>query len=235
MIISTHIPKTAGMAFREVLKKIFGKNIFFDYGTQFEFTDPYRKGPKEHIYTFKKNTKMILRGHSKLRLEDRCIHGHFSADKYDQIFPNSKKIIWVRDPLERIASQYHYWHRHPDKASYICNYLLKNKLSLVDFANLDAIKNYQTKFLGKSSIESFAFIGVQEHFNLSLSLMLDSLDLDINIDNLSLDINSNPKKATNDKYNIPNEVASKIQEMNQADYELYNTAVKNLDTLTNNK
>jgi hypothetical protein len=229
MIISVHIPKTAGMAFRETLNNIFGKDIFYDYGTQFSFTEPYSNSAREIFHLTKKKSKIFFRGHSGLRLSDKCIHGHFVSDKYDKLFPGSKKIVWLRDPVQRVASHYYYWLRRPDRSSVVCNYLLKNKLSLVDFANLDVMKNYQTRFLGSNSLDSFSCVGIQEHFDHSLDLMLNCLGAKSESKYVDSKINHNPNKDVSKSYDISATDASLIQEINYSDFSLYNLAVANLD------
>ena len=232
MIISVHVPKTAGIAFRTVLKHIYNDNIYFDYETNYAFTDPYKDSLKESFFKFFGQTKMFLKGHYSLRLTDRCIHGHFASDKYDLIFPGSKKVTWVRDPVERVVSHYYYWQRHPDRASYVCNALHREKYSLLEFASLDAIRNYQTKFLRGQSVDEFSCIGIQEHFNESLKQMLQCLESNIDLNEIPLLKNKNPKKELNEFYKIPENERKIIKELNHIDYQLYNLA---LDKFHKNK
>ena len=228
MIISIHIPKTAGIAFRTALRAVFGDDIFLDYGTQFQFTDPYPKDLKAQYYHVKKLTKMRLRGHSTLRMTDKCIHGHFGGRKYDQIFPHGSKIVWVRDPVQRIASHYHYWQRHPDKASVVCNMLHEKDMSLLDFARLDVMRNYQSKFLQSSDLDDFLFVGVQEHFEKCLPLMMESIGVYIDTEVLDLNKNANPDQHGKGSYDLPVEIAREIRELNQLDTEFYEGSLKRL-------
>lgn len=225
MIISVHIPKTAGMAFRTVLQSIYGNNIYYDYETNYKFTDPFKNTPKEAFFKIYGQAKMFLRGHYSLKLDDKCIHGHFAADKYDYIFPGSKKITWVRDPVERVISQYYYWQRHPDRASFVCNALLREKYSLIDFASLDAIRNYQSKFLRGQSVDDFTCVGIQEYFDESMKQILKCLEVDMHLENQFLSKNKNPNKKVNQQYDIPANERRIIQELNSVDYEFYNSAV----------
>jgi hypothetical protein len=82
-IVSVHLPKTAGTTFRHMLQQAFPA-LTLDYG------EPHILAP--HI---------------------GCIHGHFFVEKYTGILPRARFIAWLRDPIERLVSQYHYWLRTP--------------------------------------------------------------------------------------------------------------------------
>ena len=88
-IISIHVPRTAGTAFKEVIRQVYSsEQIFFDY--------PHKGRIRNRMLT-------------KQKPEVKIIHGHFPAPKYNQKFPGAKKIIWLRSPIKRLVSFYFFW------------------------------------------------------------------------------------------------------------------------------
>ena len=65
--------------------------------------------------TFNKSVlKTLSRYYRELnKIDDsvKCIHGHFPAKKYLPFFVtrNIRFITWVRDPFDRMLSNYFYW------------------------------------------------------------------------------------------------------------------------------
>jgi Sulfotransferase domain len=88
-LISVHLPKTAGSTFGKViLPQIHPQNqILYDYDN------------------FPIN---ILIEQGKLRTETRVIHGHFPDQKYREYYPNTKMVIWLRNPINLLISAYYF-------------------------------------------------------------------------------------------------------------------------------
>jgi len=99
-----------------------------------------------------------------------CIHGHFFADAFDELFPARRLVTWVRHPVERVVSNYHHFLRSPDLRDDCCRALLEHNLSLRDFAGLDWMRNEATRYLAGKDVADFAFVGIAEHFLESLHL-----------------------------------------------------------------
>ncbi len=94
-LISLHIPKTGGRSVRRVLKNIYGdsldlrheKNEFFPDNKQ---TPPLDPGVPQHI---------------------RAIHAHLSIRQFMPIIEahRPRVITWVREPVERLISNYYFF------------------------------------------------------------------------------------------------------------------------------
>ncbi len=104
MWLVLHIPKTAGTSLRWSLENSFGKSgVIRDYGPNAKETSKVvqehlydgdeSKGPKTLITTMTNNKKRIL-------------IGHFHLQKYADFFEAQNIIVFVRDPLIRMCSEY---------------------------------------------------------------------------------------------------------------------------------
>jgi hypothetical protein len=98
------------------------------------------------------------------------IHGHFAAKKYIGKFPNALYVTWLRDPVERVASNYFYWQRTHIPGDLRWEQVIGQKMSLEQFARLDFASNLQQAFLFPLAVEEFDFIGITEEYDRSLEL-----------------------------------------------------------------
>lgn len=222
MYISVHIPKTAGSSFLRHLEQLFPKRVCYDYGNQYALSDPNSPTAKIYAHRAVKIARFRIRVRQHRKETDQCIHGHFRADKYDASFPNAQLITWVRDPVERVISQYYFWQRNPDLGHSICAHMLRNKLSLLEFASIDAMRNLQATYLGPKQIANFWFVGIQENFDDCIRSLYNQLGTDyaeIKIKNI------NPGKPLHAKYTVESEIRRKIADLNQADMAIYAAAV----------
>jgi hypothetical protein len=168
LIISVHIPKTGGTAFSEVLKTIAQEVFYMDYGSQiFSPTAVYRRGQLADQPFDSLADGELLAGRS-------VIHGHFRILKYLKRFPEASYVTWLRDPVERIASHYFFWQRSAHKHGFmndpLCNRVITGKMSLVEFAELDAVRNRQYEFLKPVGPDYCDFIGITEDYERSVRL-----------------------------------------------------------------
>jgi len=143
MLISVHVPKSAGTSFRQVLDALFGAQVWFNYGT---------------IFTREQARPELVPAGAKV------IHGHFLADAFDQVMPGRRLLTWVRHPVERVVSNYQHFLRSPDMRDDCCRALHERKLDLRGFADLDWMRNLTTRYLANKPVEAFEFIGIAERF-----------------------------------------------------------------------
>ena len=85
-IISVHVPKTGGTTFFQILSNAYGKESMFEDNLNVADSQVY--------------TPSDLPSHIKV------IHGHFCLDKYNGVFPTAKRVIWLRNPILRLISNY---------------------------------------------------------------------------------------------------------------------------------
>lgn len=154
-LISIHIPKTAGTSFYAILQDIYGANLSISYK--------------------RKDIKAIneegLLFHQSLSPTLLAIHGHFTYQEIAKIHhkDNPKLICWLRDPLERLHSNFRFFKRtssnkekHPEK--YQKNRMRLNE-SFESYASRPGTQNKVSQFIGGVPLSAFDFIGFQETFS----------------------------------------------------------------------
>lgn len=161
MLISVHIPKTAGTAFRTILSAHFGERLYLDYTER-----PLAPG-----FRWRRLRQRLKPGRVAAGFESAfdCVHGHFVADKYDAADRPVRCVAWLRDPVERMISHYSYWKRVPDLRNPDCRMLIERNLSIEDFAALPRMRNVMTRFFGGKKPEDFFFLGTVETMAESLA------------------------------------------------------------------
>jgi len=215
-MVSIHIPKSGGVNFGEHLDHIYGENnVVHDYN----HTD--RPG-----YTSEPIDKNVMK---RLRDTDSqlIIHGHFFMSKYANI-PNVKRIVWFRNPVERLCSHYYFWMKLEDKEHHNWGLLHKKGLSLLDFAKIKEIRNYYTMFLDGVRISAFDFVGSADSYSDSLDLFYEMFAPDKYI----LDIHRNKNSGKSEElYPLSNKLRRKLESINREDMFLYEKALKRYERL----
>ena len=141
-IISVHIPKTAGSAFTRVLLKVYGpEGVFLDY--------PYDKNYQRQF--MKKRDANV-----------KVIHGHFRVGKYKHKFPDSKRIIWLREPVNFLISYYCFVKVYRRTEFY--NLLQNKNLSFLEFTEIPKAQNIMSFYMKNMKLKDFYFVGIQDFF-----------------------------------------------------------------------
>ena len=108
--------------------------------------------------------------------EARVIHGHFRyahlLEKYE-LDRNIPVITWLRDPVERVISNYFYLHKVLHEAMELVNapldVLNRMERSLIEYAQLSLNCNRMSKFLKDLDLSELRFVGIVEHMEEDLS------------------------------------------------------------------
>lgn len=156
VLISLHIPKAAGTSFSEFLIAHFKDRLLMDYKHLPEHISPLKiraiTGYHYAINAFRRRSKI------------KCIHGHFLAAKYLSV-RRAKFITWMRDPVERLASHYHYWKRiYTPESLPLHRRVIEEDWSLERFCLGPEIRNLYSLFLWRFPLDRFDFIGFTEYF-----------------------------------------------------------------------
>lgn len=219
MIISVHIPKTAGSSFGLVLKTIYGKDLFLDYGNQFAV-----QNNNKSRFSIIRDIIGFSFSENKLNEQTRCIHGHFRANKYENQFEELKYIAWIRHPVKRVISHYYHFKNNPNVNNPISTIIKKNDLSLAEFASMDNMYNLQCRYLGNIAIENYYFIGIQDYYERFLLRYFSLIKMKYVKKN---PINVNLAKKIDLEYKIDKTVWEYIAGLNKEDFKVYNAVVKN--------
>jgi hypothetical protein len=167
-VVFLHIFKTGGMSFGQIVRRQFprGAVVKIDAATVDEFEDKWRELPEA------------------LRARVRCLEGHvpFGVDRV--LAEPAVYATFLRDPVERFTSAYHFLLRRPDIA--VHRTLVQKRMSLEDFAagpEGDDQHDLQTRMIAgdgpaadllpraQRNIEGrFALVGLVERFDESTLL-----------------------------------------------------------------
>lgn len=191
-IISCHIPKTAGTSFLQSLELEYGRvAYYYDWGN------------------------IPLKS-----LISPVIHGHFNPKSLFYTFPNSFKIIWFREPVERIISYYFFWkfaNLNTNDKTYI-RFKYENP-TLLEFAKWPEIKfELSKKYLKGIDLNEFDFIGLQETYDKDIIKLTKKLNWSKN------HIQLNPKNYSKKKKLVNSGTKKKLREILMEEYEIFNQA-----------
>ena len=128
------MPKTGGETFRDILEAMSDGHLQRDYGDRPLAPPSIRQRIR------------LATARPHLDPGTRVVHGHFIATKYWRRYPDARYMAWFREPVERLASHYHYWKRKPDHKNPTCQKLLSEDLSLEAFAALPEMRDVQARY-----------------------------------------------------------------------------------------
>jgi hypothetical protein len=148
----------------------------------------------------------------------RCIIGHFPATKYAVAYPHARLGIWLREPVQRVVSHYHYFCRQLDSGDRVVAGLEARPMPLEEFIVQPAMRNVQAKVLRGRPLADFAFVGITEEYDLGLRLFARVFGCPEPAD--SPQINRNPERQARG-YALDSEMDILIRAHNRADLDLY--------------
>lgn len=216
LIVSVHIPKTGGSTFRALLSEVAGSNLILDY----EDRPIWEAYPIRRIKNMPLDQKRFLQIERKLREGKKVVvHGHFLISKYTSVFPEAKRVVWLRDPVERLVSHYHYWKREPNMENKVCRRLINENLTLREFAQQPILRNIMTYFLDQQNIEGFDFIGITEKYSECLEHFKKRFG--IPIAQKGIRIFKNPTRKVGERYLLSSSEREKIRLLNFEDFQLF--------------
>ena len=108
MLISVHLPKTAGTSFERSLRQHFGTQLERRYADKPLHHHPLRRNLRA--------AREGLCGRHKQEASPACVHGHFLPLSYRHLARRAdvRFVTWLREPIDRLLSHYHYWRRAAD-------------------------------------------------------------------------------------------------------------------------
>jgi hypothetical protein len=210
-LVSVHIPKTAGTSFRNILKSVYGDQRVI----RLDIDLTYGK--------LKINEKLF--NNKSFNKKWQVIHGHFSPNTLNNsilISPETPYITWLRDPVERVMSNYYYLEKRLkeelNEEAKDLDILAKMQRTLIEYARAEKNRNRMSKFLDGKPLEDFLFVGLTEHFSEDL-VDLSSLLGWANFKEFKYNVTD---KRVN---NVSEDVKEEIKQLNIKDVELYQKAI----------
>jgi len=214
LLISIHLPKTAGASFRKSLKEHFGEGLRLDYLDRPINTPPLRR----HWHVIKKCIRNRLTNY-----QAECVHGHFLPLKY-ALCRNAKFVAWLRDPLERLGSHYYFWLRNYDLQPFqplLHRRVVEEQWSFERFCLAPELRNLYCQFFWGFSPKRLDFIGIVEQYEFDLAyfsqyFLNEPLNKHV--------VNTNPDSISSSYFEDPG-FKLKVQQYHQNDVDLYKWAL----------
>lgn len=202
MLVSVHIPKTGGVTLiRSVLRPAFGERLLLDYGDK-----PLARPAAE-----RNEAARAFEPDPTLPDEYDCAHGHFLAVKYVSERVPCKFACWFRDPVQRMASRFHYGKR-------IARGLVTPQMTLAEFAQIEKFHDTYAQYLWGFDLAQFDFIGITEDYANSVRTFARQFGLP---EQPLANVNVNPAKGSADQYEIDKDTRDLILRTNLEDVDIY--------------
>ena len=159
-LISLHLPKSAGTSFLAALQAHFSEHLYRDYGNGVTVDSAHAR--------LRKAWQQALRIDEQGLGHFRCVHGHFVPFKYWLLHSRQPLtfVTWLRDPVERVVSHYHFWMRsyEPGVSGAHHRRVVEENWSLERFCLGDEFRNLYAQYLCGFPLTAFRFVGITEHY-----------------------------------------------------------------------
>jgi hypothetical protein len=217
MLVSLHMPKTAGTSFAFALRRYFVDALVEDY-EMLPINRP--RGVRE--WEAVRTGIAVRRG---LKNGVSAIHGHFLPVKYAIALRGREVhyVTWLRDPVERLLSNYHFWRHNPRGASPaqpLRYRMLQEDWSLERFCLGPEFRNLYHQYLWGFPLGRFAFVGITERYEEDLDAFaarfLDGIAT-------ATHARTNPERDS-DRYRIEPSLRTRIERHHAKDMALYRRA-----------
>ena len=206
MLVSVHMPKTSGTAFRyNVLEPAFGKRLLLDYADR----------PLAHSTNERNQSAKAFRADEKLIACYDCIHGHFLAAKYLCENPSFKFATWFRDPVQRMISRYRHGKRTRGGG-------IGPHTTIEEFCEMERFQNTYAKYLWSFELDWFDFVGITGNYADSVKIFCRVFNLPGGTNAIH---NANPEKEVGLAYPINDSLRKRIVYLNQEDMDIYQRAL----------
>lgn len=216
MIISVHVPKTAGASFAKGLESRLGKRLLID------MAEDRPLGPSLYSWPSRWRGRIRVRSRvDELLGKYDAVHGHFMASKYFPLGDRAVFCIFFRDPTERILSQYRYALKSTSRHWY--GRYKATLLSPLQYASLPRHQRLYALMTSGLPLERFAFVGITEEYEASLTLFKAIFGIDV------------PYHRTNVNEEIPDKFSPQekaaLRTTQGANARIYNAARRRFDSL----
>jgi hypothetical protein len=218
-----HVPKTAGSSFSSELSALRPpyRNIHIDYHNR---SEPFADQLQRAVDTFIADAKHV---------RFRSASGHLELQHARQIsdaIPGCKLVTLVRDPVARIVSDYRYQRtgahppyrefiaKHPTLMSYVASRGAQDKM----FGYLSGDKTLSFEKGYRSILETFAFIGLVEHYPMCFNVFSRLLALD----EMPRQYRRRTDANADNRVELDRETIREIRRLNPHDCRLFNRIEK---------
>jgi hypothetical protein len=223
MLISCHIPKTAGVSFATALREAYGDRFLWDrsHATIGAAMWADKRIPPESVAVrwLDRYQRPPLRGIS-------CLHGHFPLRKFLPLAFNRNNVfvVWLREPLRWRISLYYYWKEaYPHPTNRLLNRVFDENWDLERFCLDRTYNNHQSLFLAWFPWYRINFIGVTDNYASDLTYLSQSiLHRELNLHNM----NQSRKPERLPQEDFGSQFFRRFESSNRLDYRNYRAALR---------
>lgn len=200
-----HIPKTAGTSFRLGAEQAFGKSrIVYDYGK----ASPETGKLTQALLYETKQPDFYAFGQACIKNDTAMVGGHVNAGRFVSLFGVDNALTFLREPLQRMASEYAHFARHYDY-----------KGSFHDFYSRPVMHNRQSKMIHGVDLEALGFVGLNERYSESLAVLNARYGIEVPARE-----DNRGKQRLDATHRISDEDTAELERLNQRDIALYRRA-----------
>ena len=213
MIISVHLPRTAGTNFGKVLTTHFRSRLLRDY-SDLPINTPQSERNRAAL-------QASLRNEESDFPDVECIHGHFLPIKYLLLVHKRrvKFVTWMRNPVERVISNYYYWKKtYTPRSTPLHRRVVEEEWSIERFCLGPEVRNLYWQILWGFPLDYFDFIGITEFYEDDIAYFGQHY----------LGAYTKAKRLnvrTNSAYQIDRSFRNEIEEFHDRDMDLYRKAL----------
>jgi hypothetical protein len=213
MIVSIHVPKTAGMSFRLRLQGAFGSRMMSDYADWIGLdTEEARLQRAAQLANLHARRDEIARDYD-------LVHGQFIADKYAGEFPQARFAAFFRDPCQQAVSHYRFLLRHPEIPHPWVRKFHEVRPSLPEL--IAALPDFQSMYLGSVGLDGLAMVGLTEQYERGVELFQAVFGCRLPPETARGNVNPH---RSGDAYPIEPDVRRAIELYREGDVDLYRRA-----------
>ena len=186
----------------------------------------YEQYGQAHVRHFERDECLALNRSGKkisevIDSEVRVIHGHFFYSEVKDIIKRDKPklVTFMRDPVKRVVSNYHWWmHTIEQDENHSERHRINEPLEL--YITRPEVRNKVAQFLEGSRLKNFTFIGFLE----SLERDVERLAQLLGWTNVELKHEKNSQGFKKETSTVDPQLQKSIARLNRKDIKLYNRA-----------
>lgn len=233
ILLAVHIPKTGGTTFKNILRQIY-KDRFIRV-----------RNKTGHNQSVSDEIKLAVKQQASKK--HACvIYGHYYLDPFYAEYPRAKLVVWLRDPLQRVLSNY-FFNLRSSGIDFHADDQKSKEESILKYISDEKRQNVMSKMIGNHKIEDFNYVGITEEYAKSLTLSrtvfrakeirahnsrhtVRALNLlqPGRVHVMARKINPNQKSV---RYEVSESLRQKILDVNATDVALYRAGKEHFDNL----
>jgi hypothetical protein len=203
-LVIVHVPKTAGTSFRHALIHELGADaLALDYGPKaIETTPLVRRFVYEQPDLPRLRAEMIAAG-------QKILCGHVPAARYADVFGRRNLLVIVRDPIQRLVSEFLHFQRHHGETR-----------GFRECVRDPSFIDHQVRLAGAVAPADYGFVGVTEQYAETVALANRQYGWNLPVIQVNL---GRPTLST--AYRLEPPLEAEVAELNRLDLEYYRAAV----------